>query len=122
MSASNWTQCPMCVKRAKGLRDAFREKYELSLPAVLTVHPGSVQPRDVSLLGIESAFEECEVENWTLADLGLSPDQVGEAGSYTRVISLVKVKKERKCRFLSGAAEEQADELVKCLVESGLMG
>jgi len=27
MSASNWTQCPMCVKRAKGLRDAFREKY-----------------------------------------------------------------------------------------------
>ena len=27
MSAENWTICPMCVKRAKALRDAFREKY-----------------------------------------------------------------------------------------------
>jgi len=27
MSADNWTICPDCVKRAKALRDAFREKY-----------------------------------------------------------------------------------------------
>ena len=27
MSADNWTICPDCVKRARALRDAFREKY-----------------------------------------------------------------------------------------------
>jgi len=109
----------LCVKRRA---DALWEKFELSLPAVLTIHPSSAQPRDVGLSGIESAFEEGEVENWNLADLGLSPDQVGEAGSYTRVLSLVRVKKERKCEFLSGATEEQADELIRRLGESGLIG
>lgn len=108
--------------RVKRRADAFWEKFELSLPAVLTIHPSSAQPRDVGLSGIESAFEEGEVENWNLVDLGLSPDQVGEAGSYTRVLSLVRVKKERKCEFLSGATEEQADELIRRLGESGLIG
>jgi hypothetical protein len=27
MSADRWSVCPECVKRAKGLRDAFRDKY-----------------------------------------------------------------------------------------------
>lgn len=27
MSADNWSTCPECVKRAKGFREAFREKY-----------------------------------------------------------------------------------------------
>lgn len=27
MSADNWTICPDCIKRARALRDAFREKY-----------------------------------------------------------------------------------------------
>jgi len=109
----------LCVKRRA---DALWEKFELSLPAVLTIHPSSAQPRDVGLSGIESAFEEGEVENWNLLDLGLSPNQVGEAGSYTRVLSLVRVKKERKCEFLSGTTEEQADELIRRLGESGLIG
>lgn len=108
--------------RIKRRADALWEKFELSLPAVLTIHPSSAQPRDVGLSGIESAFEEGEVENWNLTDLGLSPDQVGEAGSYTRVLSLVRVKKERKCEFLSGTTEEQADELIRRLGESGLIG
>ncbi len=109
----------LCVKRRA---DTLWEKFELSLPAVLTIHPSSAQPRDVGLSGIESAFEEGEVENWNLMDLGLSPDQVGEDGSYTLVLSLVRVKKVRKCEFLSGATEEQADELIKRLGESGLIG
>jgi len=27
MSADNWTTCPDCIKRAKALRDCFRNKY-----------------------------------------------------------------------------------------------
>ena len=99
--------------------DGFQEKFAISFPAVLTVHPGSVQSRDVGLYGIELAFEESKVEKWSLKKLGLSPEQVGEQGSPTRVISLKRVKKERKCDFLSGSAEEQAEELVRRFVDTG---
>jgi electron transfer flavoprotein beta subunit len=101
--------------------DGFREEFELSLPAALTIHPGSVQPRDVGLLGIELAFEQGEVENWGLADLDISPEQVGEAGSRTRVLSLTRVARDRKCEFISGTAEEQAEDLIGRLKESGLI-
>lgn len=101
--------------------DGFQEKFELSFPAVLTVHPGSIQPRDVGLHGIELAFAESKVENWGLKKLGLSPEQVGEQGSPTRLLSLKRVKKERKCEFLPGSAEEQAEELVRRFVDTGLV-
>lgn len=108
--------------RVERRADAFREQFEVSFPAVLTIHPGSVLPRDVGLAGIEGAFEAQQVENWCLFDLGLSPDQVGEAGSPTRVLSLARVQKDRTCEFLEGAAEEQADELIRRLAEAGLIG
>jgi electron transfer flavoprotein beta subunit len=102
--------------------DGFQESFEVFLPAALTIHPGSVQPRDVGLSGIEQAFEEGEVEKWSLSKLGLSPEQVGSAGSATLVASWTRAIKEKKCGFLSGRAEEQADALVKRLVALGLIG
>jgi electron transfer flavoprotein beta subunit len=102
--------------------DGFLEKFELSMPAILTVHPGSVQPRDVGLHGIESAFAEPKVENWNLEELGLTPEQVGESNSPTRVLSLKRIKKERKCEFLSGSADEQSEELARRFIETGLVG
>ena len=105
------------VRRA----DGFQEKFELLFPAVLTIHPGSIQPRDVGLHGIEFAFAESKVENWDLKKLGWSPQQVGEQGSPTRVLSLKRINKQRKCEFLSGTAEEQAEELVRRLVETGMV-
>jgi electron transfer flavoprotein beta subunit len=102
--------------------DGFQERFEVSLPAALTIHPGSVQPRDLGLSGIEQAFEEGEVEKWSLSKLDLSPEQVGLSGSATLVASWTRAVKKKKCEFLSGAAEEQADELVKRLVALGLIG
>ena len=102
--------------------DGFQETFELSFPGALTIHPGSLQPRHVGLSGIELAFSEGEVEEWSLADVGLAVDQVGWAGSPTRVSSWTRVVRERKCEFLSGTAEEQAEELVRRLAESGSIG
>lgn len=101
--------------------DGFRERFEVSFPAALTIHPGSVQPRDVGLSGTQLAFEEKEVTKWSLADLGVPPDHVGEAGSATRVLSFSRVEKVRKCTFLSGSNEKQADELKRRLLKSGLI-
>ena len=102
--------------------DGFREKFALSFPAMVTVHPASVQPRDVGLYGIESAYAERKVEYWNLKEIGLSPEQVGESGSPTQVISLKRVKKVRKCKFLTGSAEEQAEDLARLFVDTGLVG
>lgn len=102
--------------------DGFREKFELPLPAMVTVHPASIQPRDVGLYGIQSAFAARKVEFWNLKELGLSPEQVGEPGSPTQVISLKRVKKVRKCKFLAGSAEEQAQDLARLFVDTGFVG
>lgn len=102
--------------------DGFREKLQLTLPGALTIHPGSLQPRDVGLLGIEAACEEGNLEKWSLEDIGLSKHQVGLAGSPTRVLALSRVERVRECEFISGSAEEQADELVRRVVESGFAG
>ena len=102
--------------------DGFREKFALPLPAMVTVHPASIQPRDVGLYGIQSAFAARKVEFWNLKELGLSTEQVGEPGSPTQVISLKRVKKIRKCKFLTGPAEEQAQDLARLFVDTGFVG
>jgi len=115
-------ECTGNELRVERRADGFREKLALSFPAMVTVHPGSVQPRDAGLHGIEAAFAAPKVEFWNLNELGLSLQQVGEQGSPTKVISLKRVKKVRKCKFLSGSAEEQAQDLARLFVDTGFVG
>lgn len=102
--------------------DGFLERFELSFPAMLTIHPSSVQPRDLGLPGLMGSFEEGEIRKWGLSDLALSPTLVGEEGSPTRVLSLSRADRTKKCEFLDGTAEEQAEKLLKRLLDSGLIG
>ena len=95
--------------------DEFIEKYEIDLPCVLTVHPTAVQPRDAKLAGIETAFKKRMIEQVGLSDLGLSAELVGDNGSPTKVLSMRSIKKDRKCNFIEGSAEEQAEKLVTFL-------
>ena len=101
--------------------DEFLDKYEISLPCVLTIHPAAVQARDSTLSGIETAFEKGTFERMCLADLGLSPDEVGEKGSPTKVTSMNRVRRKKECEFITGSIEEQAENLLKRLKESGLI-
>ena len=110
------------VFRVERVADHFVEAYEVPVPAAFTIHPGAFEPRDVGLSGIGRAFESDRVERWSLSDLGLTPDQVGDAGSPTRVLSMKRVKETKKCEFLKGEAREQADELMKRLSDSGAIG
>ena len=110
------------VFRVERTADHFVEKFEVKTPAAFTIHPRAFDPRDIGLLGIGQAFESRRIERWNLADLGLTPDRVGDAGSPTRVLSMKRVKKTKKCEFLKGDAREQADELIKRLSASGAIG
>jgi electron transfer flavoprotein beta subunit len=87
----------------------------------LTIHPAAVRPRDAGLAKIAIAYDSSAIEKWNLRDLGLSPEQVGEPGSPTRVITLTRLKRERKCEFLPGQDEEQAEGLMQRLVELGIL-
>ena len=101
--------------------DGFEEVFEVAFPAALTIHPAAVRPRDAGLAEIATAYDSSAVEKWNLRDLELSPEQVGEPGSPTRVITLTRLKRERKCEFLPGKDEEQAESLMQRLVELGIL-
>jgi len=114
----------MIERKEKGLIierkvDGFRERFEVITPAAITIHSSAFDPRDLNLTGIRFAYDEGDVEIWRLGELGLSPEQVGDAGSPTKVLSLSRVDRVRKCEFLSGSTEEQATQLVQRLVETG---
>jgi len=101
--------------------DGFKERFDVSFPAVLTIHSRSCQPRDVSLTGIETAFEQGRVTRWDLMDLGVPPNHVGKKGSPSKVLSMSKAQRGRTCVFLSGSTEEQAEELLRRLLDSGVI-
>jgi len=102
--------------------DGFREEYDLSLPAALTIHSTAVKPGDLPLGRIEEAFEKKKIEVWTLKDLSLDPEIVGSTGSPTEVLSLEKTVRKRQCELLDGTAEEQADALIDRIKKGGIIG
>jgi len=102
--------------------DEFLETYEISLPAAIAVHATAVQPRDIRLSGIEHAFGIESFERISLKDLNISKEIVGEKGSPTKVVSLNHVSRKKKCEFITGTFEEQADDLVRRLRETGYIG
>lgn len=101
--------------------DGFMEVFEVRLPAALTIHPTAATPRDPALGGIADAFGDRPVETLSIAQLGLDPQRVGEAGSPTRVCSIVPVAKDRSCQWIEGPPIAQAEALVRQLVDAGLL-
>ncbi|BBO67572.1 electron transfer flavoprotein subunit beta [Desulfosarcina alkanivorans] len=102
--------------------DGFEERYEVATPATLTIHPSAAVPRDPSLGGLASAFDDMPVETISIAQMGLDPSLVGDAGSPTRVLSIKPVKRKRTCQWIEGTPVMQADALVRQLVDKGLIG
>ncbi len=110
------------VFRVKRVADHFVEEFEVPAPAAFTVQPAAFAPRDLGLSGIGRAFESDRVERWSLRDLNLVPDQTGDAGSPTRVLSMRRIQQTKKCEFLKGELRDQADELMKRLSDSDAIG
>jgi electron transfer flavoprotein beta subunit len=72
----------------KGRRDgdSATEQLEASLPAVVSVTDQSGEARYPSFKGIMAAKKK-PVESWDLSDLEIDADEVGLAGSWTKVES-----------------------------------
>jgi electron transfer flavoprotein beta subunit len=68
--------------------EAGYDDVECSLPAVVTVTAGVVEPRYPSFKGIMAAKSK-PVDQVTVADLGLEPSAVGQAGSGQKIVNVV---------------------------------
>ena len=64
---------------------------EAALPAVITVASGAYTPRYPSMKGI-MASKKKPLDVKSVADIGLSASDVGEAGARERVVSVSKVE------------------------------
>ena len=67
--------------------EAGYDEVEASLPAVVSVTAGVVEPRYPSFKGIMAAKNKT-VDQVTVADLGLSPDEVGWNGARQQIVAV----------------------------------
>jgi electron transfer flavoprotein beta subunit len=75
------------VVRVDRQTEAGYDEVESPLPAVVTVTAGVVEPRYPSFKGIMAAKGK-PVDQLTVADLGLTADQVGQAGARQEITSV----------------------------------
>ena len=94
------------------MESGMNEVLRLSLPAVIEVQAGLNHPRYASLKGIMKAKRK-PVANPTPADLGLSPDEVGAAGSRLEIVDVSFPDSGAGAQILEGDAATA----VKALVE-----
>ena len=102
------------------LEGGLEEVVELNLPAVLTVQTGINEPRYVSISGIRKAVKK-ELKVLGLADLGLQKEEVGEAGSMTKVEKLYIPPVEKQVELLQGNPTEASAKLAAVLKEKGVL-
>lgn len=92
------------------------EMVEMSLPAMVTCDKGLNEPRYASLPGIMKAKKK-EIRKVSLGDLPLKAEQVGAAGSATRLIKYHSLPDRPPVKMIVGDAATQARELARLLRE-----
>ena len=88
--------------------EAGYDEVECPLPAVITVTAGVVEPRYPSFKGIMAARSK-PVDQLTVADLGLTPDQVGAAGARQEVVDVAAAEARKSGEIITdeGDAHER---------------
>ncbi|MCB2194205.1 MAG: electron transfer flavoprotein subunit beta/FixA family protein [Deltaproteobacteria bacterium] len=102
--------------------DTWEEVWQVRTPAAVAIDPRAFIPKPLSLVDLSQVYDQPELRQWTVADLGLTAEQVGLTGSPTRVADLKKIKHDRSCRILEGNPQEQADALIEMLTLAGKIG
>jgi len=99
MRTRSWVELGYCILESR-------------LPALLTVTREINTPRFTSLLGVIEA-ESKPLVTWSAADLGLSAEEVGFAGSPTQTGDVFLPGKKRRAEMIGGEAEEIVQEIIR---------
>lgn len=97
------------------LEGGVEEKITIDLPAVLTIQLGINEPRYASLRGIKQAKSK-EIEVQSHEDIGLTNDDVGQAGSLSHMRRMV-VPEKGQAELIEGTPAEQAARLAEIIKE-----
>ena len=89
---------------------------ESSLPALITAQKGLNEPRYASLPGIMKAKKK-PLETKSIAELGLSPDEVGVQAAKVKITAMELPAERQAGRVLEGETSDKAKELVRLLHE-----
>lgn len=108
------------AKVSRELEGGLEEQVDIKLPAVFSVQTGLNEPRYVSIMGIRKAMQK-EIKVMTLADTGLTENDVGLAGSWTTIEKMFVPPVEKQAEFLKGSPEETAARVADILKAKGLI-
>jgi electron transfer flavoprotein beta subunit len=108
------------LKINRELEGGLEEIVMLKLPAVLSIQTGINEPRYASIMGIRRAMKK-DIDNLSLADIGLSEKDVGESGSWTKIEKIFVPPVKNKAEFISGTSEEIAKKVVTIIKSKGLI-
>ncbi|MFW0968261.1 MAG: electron transfer flavoprotein subunit beta/FixA family protein [Thermacetogeniaceae bacterium] len=97
------------------LDDGF-EVIEVPLPALFTAQRSLAEPRYPSMKGVIQAKKK-PIQRLTLADLGISADEVGAKGARVKGESLVLPEPRQAGKIIEGEPAEATAELVRLLRE-----
>jgi electron transfer flavoprotein beta subunit len=93
-----------------------KEIIEVPLPAVFTAQKGLNEARVPLITGVMKAMK-VQIPKTIPAELGLSPEEIGVAGSKVRVEQYLRSKTRPPVHFIPGEAKEAAAEAVRILVD-----
>jgi electron transfer flavoprotein beta subunit len=108
------------AKANRELEGGLEEQVEVKLPALFSVQTGINEPRYVSIMGIRKAMQK-EIKIMSLADTGLSENDVGLAGSWLKIEKLYVPPVEKQAEFLKGTPNEMAARIAEILKAKGLI-
>lgn len=97
------------------LEGGMLQEVEINCPAVLTIQLGINKPRYASLRGIKQAATK-PIEEVSLAEIGLSADDVGAGKSMSRVRRMYIPEKGR-ATMIEGTVSEQAAKIIQIINE-----
>jgi electron transfer flavoprotein beta subunit len=83
---------------------------------VISCEKGLNEPRYASLPGIMKAKKK-EIKKIALGDTGMNAEEVGAAGSFTKVVRYHPLPDRPPCQMLEGESAEVAQQLVRALRE-----
>jgi len=108
------------AKANRELEGGLEEQVEVKLPALFSIQTGINEPRYVSIMGIRKAMQK-EIKIMSLADTGLSENDVGLAGSWLKIEKLYVPPVEKQAEFLKGTPDEMAARIAEILKAKGLI-
>ncbi len=102
------------------LEGGFLDVTELARPCVVSIQTGGNTPRYASILGIKRAGSK-PVDDFDAAGLGLAAEDIGAAGSKTRLLKLYVPEVVSAAEMIEGSVSEKAARLADIMKERGLV-